>query len=678
MPIVRCASLDDGSTRQGLNKTWIKQGRECVGTERINLPKQHIPTRRLAGELLCALILTAAISACTPGRSETQPMMAEAGPSIDAMIQAERKKLRVDHPGRQLYIEHCADCHAGGANEAPTREAIAMQGSEAIVRSLAFGVMQSQAAHLSPIERRDIAEYLGDPTAESAIDNVQANLCEGSFDPGMTVWERWGADARNHRYAPHSDLDREEIASLELKWAFGFPGAARARSQPAATTTTLFTGSQSGLVYALDRQTGCIRWAFAAQAEVRTSPSLQSGPDGRAERLYFADFDANVYALDVATGEAIWTVSVKDHPAGTSTGSPVLHEGRLFVPMSSLEVVDAYTPEYECCTFRGGVTALDVETGDTLWRIYTVPEPQARGTNSVGARQFGPSGAPVWNPPTIDADRGLLYFGTGENYSSPATEMSDSIIAVSMETGAIAWVTQTIEGDAWNAACGPYGTQVNCPEEDGPDFDFGAPPILVTDSDGRDILLAGQKSGMIYGLDPDDGGRLLWERRKGMGGFNGGIHWGMAVKDDRLYVGIADTPGNRFAVGENRQGMHVKDIRTNETVWSVLEPDLCDEPTHYCRTAVSAPPTVTDTAVFASTLNGIAKAYDIETGETLWSYNTLREFDTVNGISARGGSIDSAGLVAVGDQLITNSGYDKFGQIPGNVLLVFGPRRDAE
>jgi polyvinyl alcohol dehydrogenase (cytochrome) len=310
--------------------------------------------------------------------------------------------------------------------------------------------------------------------------------------------------------------------------------------------------------------------------------------------------------------------------------------------------------------------------------MHTVAEPQERGVNSVGAKRFGPSGAPIWNSPTIDAKRGLLYAGTGENYSSPANDLSDAILAISMETGEIVWATQTIEGDAWNAACGPYGTTVNCPEEDGPDFDFGAPPILTTTAAGRDILLAGQKSGMIYGLDPEDGGKILWDMRKGRGGFNGGVHWGMATHKGQLFIGIADTPGNRFAVGDNRQGMHVKDITTNATVWSVIEPDKCDEPTHHCRTAVSAPPTVTDTAVFASTLNGIVKAYDIESGDTLWSFDTLRDFQTINGVMARGGSIDSAGIVVVGEQVVTNSGYDKFGQIPGNVLLVFGPEEDVK
>jgi polyvinyl alcohol dehydrogenase (cytochrome) len=631
-----------------------------------------------ASRKLTALIIALgalALGACAPD-NVVETSLADDQPSLDDMIRA-AIEADADHPGLALYEANCATCHNGSVVEAPSKDAISLQGSEALVRVMAFGIMKPQAAHLTSIERRHIAEYLGDPTVESAETNALENQCETEYSPGTALWSQWGGDKTNSRYAKHSTLDADEIGSLELKWAFGFPGAARARSQPAVTSTTLFTGSQSGMVYALDRETGCIHWTYSARAEVRTALFVETDEAGMATTLYFADFDANVYSLDLATGEERWVRDVKDHPAGTITGSVVMHEDRLFVPMSSLEVVSAYTPEYECCTFRGGMLALDAKTGKTLWRMYTVPEPQETGTNSVGAKQFGPSGVPIWNSPTVDAKRGLLYAGTGENYSTPATGLSDSILAISMETGELVWKTQTIEGDAWNASCGPRNNRVNCPEEDGPDFDFGAPPILATDENGRDILLAGQKSGMIYAMNAEDEGRIIWERREGMGGFNGGVHWGMALKDDNLFVGIADTPGNRFATGESQQGMHVRNINSNSAVWSVLEPNVCDEFAHKCMTALSAPPTVSDTAVFAGSLNGFVKIYDVNSGAELWSTHTLRAYDTVNGIDAKGGSIDSAGVLAVGDQVITNSGYDKFGQIPGNVLLVYEPRDDG-
>lgn len=493
--------------------------------------------------------------------------------------------------------------------------------------------------------------------------------------PAGDGWNGWGNGVENRRYQPGSvaGLAPGNIGRMEVKWAFGFPGAARARSQPAVTRQAIFTGSQDGRVYALDTRTGCQWWSFPADAEVRTAPTLSFDADGNIDRLYFGDFAANVYALDARSGKLIWKVSVKDHPAGTITGSPTLHGGRLFVPMSSTEVVSAMDAAYACCTFRGGVTALSADDGRRLWRMHTVAAPVRQGRNRRGVQAFGPSGAPVWSVSTVDARRGLLYVGTGENYSSPASGMSDAIVAMELATGRVRWVRQTIAGDAWNASCSGIGDGVNCPKEDGPDFDFGAPPILATLADGRDILLAGQKSGMVFGLDPDDGGRILWQQRAGAGGFNGGIHWGMASDGRTLYVGIADTPGNKGAVGPRRPGLHAFDAATGRPLWSRIEPQTCPRRAFECETALSAPVTLTDGMVFGGAHNGLLTAYSTVDGTPLWRFDTRRAFETVNGVPARGGSIDSAGPVPVGGLLVVNSGYDKFGQIPGNLLLVLGP-----
>ena len=612
--------------------------------------------------ITCMVLLAVmTVSACTSEPVEPDPAVSE-------------ETALAGNPGEELYKQHCAACHDNSETEAPSKAAIQLQGIDAIKASLTTGVMQEQAANLTPIEIRILADYLAAPSSMSALDNAKANMCEGSLNLTKPLWNRWGNSKKNVRFQPtvNSGITADDVPQLKLKWAFGFPGSARARSQPAVTEEAIFTGSQSGLFYALDSRTGCIWWTFEAEAEVRNAPTISTDANGNAKTLYFGDFEANVYAVNAATGELIWKREVKDHPVGTITGSLTLHEGRLYVPMSSMEIVNAYVTDYECCTFRGGVLALDAKTGDNIWRFYTVDEPRKTQLNSEGAQNYGPSGAPVWSTPTVDAKRGLLYVGTGENYSSPANDKSDAIIALELETGAVKWVQQTIEGDAWNGACGRFGSQVNCPKEDGPDFDFGAPPILAKLPNGKDIILAGQKSGMIYGMDPDDGGRIIWEKRAGMGGFNGGVHWGMATDGEVLYVGIADTPGNRFATGPSRQGMHTYDPATGRELWSKFEPNVCDEEEHKCRTALSAPPTITPGVLFAGALNGILRAYDAKDGSILWTRDTLREYETVNGVKARGGSIDSGGPVVAGGLLIVNSGYDKFGQIPGNVMLVYG------
>ena len=574
---------------------------------------------------------------------------------------------------KTIYKTHCALCHDNGATGAPTRAALEKRKPQAIFASLTTGLMREQGKALKPQERKLIANYLGAKT-QTVVDIK----CKGSFAlNGAPSWNRWGNGTDNRRYQPASKggITLANLGTLELKWAFAFPDAARARSQPAVTKDAIFTGSPDGRVYALNAKTGCIWWVFAAESEVRSAPTLGTNAAGRIDRLYFGDFKANVYAVNARTGKLLWKASVKDHPAGTITGSLTLHDGRLYVPMSSTEVISAMNGAYECCTFRGGITALTVDNGKPVWRMYSVAAPNRAGSNPNAVPAFGPSGAPVWSSPTIDAKRGLLYIGTGENYSSPASDMSDSIIAVELATGKIRWSRQTIAGDAWNASCGPIGNTINCPKEDGPDLDFGAPPILITLPTGKDMLLAGQKSGMVYGLDPDADGRIVWQQRAGMGGFNGGVHWGMASDSRTLYVGIADTPGNKGAVGARRPGLHAFDAATGTPLWSRIEPPTCQERAFKCETALSAPVTLTDGIVFAGAHNGLLRAYSSSSGKTLWTFNTRRSFQAINGAKAVGGSIDSAGPVIADGRLIVNSGYDKFGEIPGNVLLVFGPKR---
>jgi polyvinyl alcohol dehydrogenase (cytochrome) len=574
--------------------------------------------------------------------------------------------------GEALFAAHCAACHDAKGGDAPSRTALQARKAEAIVAALTSGLMREQGKSLSVEERRLLANYLGAGKAQLA-----GTDCEGRLAlKGAALWNRWGNGTDNARYQPAANggLSPSDVSRLELAWAFAFPDAARARSQPAVTAEAIFTGSQDGRVYALDLATGCVWWTFDADAEVRSAPTLGSDAAGQIDRIYFGDFNASVYALDARTGELVWKRSVRDHPAGTITGSPTLHGGRLYVPMSSTEVVSAMRGEYECCSFRGGVTALEAATGKPVWRMYTVDPAKQAGTDRKGQRALGPSGVPVWSPPTVDPKRGLLYFGTGENYSSPASALSDSIVAIELATGKLRWWQQTVANDAWNASCSKSGDNANCPREDGPDLDFGAPPILAQLPGGREMIVAGQKSGMIFGLDPDQRGRIVWRRRAGMGGFNGGVHWGMASHGGMLFAGIADTLGGKSPVGPRRPGLHAFDIASGTPLWSRIEPDTCARRSFACETAISAPVTLTDGVVFAGTHNGLVRAYASGDGRLLWSFDTRRSFATVNGIAGTGGSIDSAGPVVAGGRLIVNSGYDKFGEIPGNLLLVFAPR----
>ena len=603
-------------------------------------------------------IMASALAACSSSTTDEVQELPESGKAALA---------------ERLYAENCASCHDSGAGGAPTRAALETRSQAQVLASMNGGIMQAQAAALSPIDRVVLAEYLGKGQSATV---TKGPMCEGRLRfTGVPLWASWGNGPKNTRFqsADKAGLDTSDVGRLELAWAFGFPGAQRARSQPAVTREALFTGSQSGHVYALDPQTGCIWWTYDAGAEVRNAPVIATDAEGRPARLYFGDVDAVVHAIDPRTGTKLWSKSVRDHPDGTITGSIVLHEDTLFVPMSSLEVVSAYDDNYACCTFRGGVMALSAKDGARKWRWYSVDEPKKTGANSAGADIFAPSGAPVWSTPTIDAKRGLLYVGTGENYTSPANENSDAIVALTLDKGRRRWVSQTIAGDAWNASCG-RDPKANCPEEDGPDFDFGAAPILVTLPSGKDMILAGQKSGEVFGMDPDNRGAIVWRQRAGMGGFNGGIHWGMASDGRALWVPIADTPGNRFTVGPPRPGIHAFDTATGKVLWSRIEPPTCDEPGYACQTSLSAPVTAIRGVIFAGAHNGRLLAYSARDGSVLWMTETNRAFDTVNGAESKGGSIDGAGVVVANGMVFVNSGYDKFGEIGGNVLLAFRPK----
>ncbi len=404
--------------------------------------------------------------------------------------------------------------------------------------------------------------------------------------------------------------------------------------------------------------------------------SVHQGEEGNIE-VYFGDFNGNIYALDGETGKPLWVSHVDDHPDVTITGSPHLYGDTLYVPMSSREWATAASASYPCCTFRGGVVAFDRRTGEIRWKNHVVEEePQETGRKTDnGTPILAPSGAPVWNSPSIDEQRGLLYVGTGEAYSSPAHGASDAVVAFDLKTGERRWVHQALAGDAWNMSCN-IEQRANCPREDGPDFDIGAATILHTDREGRDRVLAGQKSGDVFALDPANGGELLWKKSIGRGGFYGGVHWGMAVapRKDVVFAPIADTDINdRFEQrGPRRPGLYALDIQTGEVLWETPTPLSCEEgAAPGCDPGLSAAVTATDGLVFAGALDGTLRAYDSRSGEVVWQYDTARDYESVSGIEGYGGSIESDGPVLIDGNLLINSGYLWGGRLPGNVLLRF-------
>lgn len=575
--------------------------------------------------------------------------------------------------GRTVYEEQCAACHLEPEIKAPSLDAMGLLSPERVLFSLTDGSMAEQGALLSNEERDSVVAYLTQSNDTGVVRGV-TSTCAGQLSDTTTIrWSGWGDDPTNRRYktAQESGLTVSNVSDLEFQWAYAFPDTIRMRAQPAVSEETIYLGGQTGEVSALLLDTGCRWWTFSADAEVRGALSLVD-VDGANERaLVFSDFAANVYRLDAQTGALVWKTNVADHASATITGALTVFENRVIAPLSSTEILNATNPSYECCTFRGGIIALDLTTGEALWRTYAVDEPVRHKQNSVGTQQWGPSGAPAWGSPTIDTKRRQVYFGTGQNYSSPATNTSDAVIAVNLDTGERIWVFQTLEGDAWNAACVNNGP--NCPIEDGPDFDVGAAPVLVETKDGIDVVIAGNKGGMVFALDPDTGS-LIWQRRVGRGGRKGGVHWGLASDGNKVYVGIGDLPDEFDSDFDARPGLHALDVTSGEPVWSVITDPTCEAKSFRCYPSFSGALTVSSGLVVAGGMDGKLHAFSTEDGTELWRFDTERPFKTVNGIPGSGGSIDADGAVIADGRLLINSGYDLYGQLAGNVVLMFAVR----
>lgn len=610
----------------------------------------------------------------------------------EALVMRHADKLPLAWFGGRLYDAHCAGCHENPAMKAPTRQALGNQSREAILVALEFGKMQPMAAHLSQQQRRLIALYLTD-SAEGVYDWLADAACEQPLDSGAIRVGSWGLGPHNRRFVSSADagIDRSNVGTLELAWTLALPRVTDMRSQPALLGDTLYLGDRAGMLYALDRHTGCIHRQREVMAGVRSAITVAEGRNGE-RLLVFADSLATVFALDPDTLETVWQTPAKLFESSVVTGSISHHAGRLYVPVSSYEVAVAGGPGHACCQSHGGVIALDAETGEQLWAWHATPDATLQGHNADGSARYGPSGASVWTTPAIDAARNRLYIGTGQNLSRPASDTSDAIIALDLDSGEAIWRYQATVDDVWNAACQNGGA--NCPSQPGPDFDFGASVIISDAAEGRQMLLAGQKSGVVHALDPDANGALLWQQRVSQGTTNGGVHWGMGLAGERLIVPVAD-PERDIPGYTPAPGLYALDAVTGKVLWAHPVSRDCDFPMEHAPLVglaqvraggglplveqyrcsfyygLSAATTVTPELAFSGALDGHVRAFDIRNGELLWQAATAVPLRGDNGVDGHGGAIDVTGQVVYDGWLYVLSGYSMFGQLPGNVLLAY-------
>lgn len=501
---------------------------------------------------------------------------------------------------------------------------------------------------------------------------------------GSGQWPVWGRDASNNRFqsSAGAGLSEADVPKLRLKWAFNLGDVVDARGQPTVVGGRVYVATPAGKAYALDAKTGCSFWSFTAEGPLHGAIGIgASGGSSSRQIAVFGDQKANAYAVDAITGALLWRVHVDNHVTARITGSPLLAAGLVHVPVSSYEEVMALAPKYECCTFRGSVVALEASTGRRIWQTYTVSD-TARPTmmSKTGVQQHGPSGAAIWSAPTLDARNGVVYVSTGNNYSDPATLTSDAVIAISAKTGALLWSKQLTANDAENVGCDVPGKPM-CPDADGPDADFGQPPILASLPGGRRALVIGQKSGLAYALDPDRQGAVIWQARVAKGGKLGGSQWGSAADGRNVYVAASDlavvpVPDSSplgFHLAPNPTvggGLTALDLASGAVRWKAAPVLVCGQRPR-CSPAQSAAVSVMPGVVFSGSVDGHLRAYSASSGAIIWDFDAIREFETVNGKPARGGSFDVGGVAIASGMVYVSSGYALWGGTPGNVLLAF-------
>jgi polyvinyl alcohol dehydrogenase (cytochrome) len=589
------------------------------------------------------------------------------------MAQAPQAQNATPRPGFRaappIFQQNCGTCHDG--KKAPSITDLQNYSPEQVYEALTTGKMKEQAAQVPDVQKRQIAEFLsGRPmgTDEAGDIKKMSNPC--SSNPPMTdpaagpSWNGWSPGDKNARFqsATAAGLSPAQVPTLKLKWAFGVPKAAEMHSQPTVASGRVFFGSDAGYIYSLDAKTGCVYWAFRADSGTRTAPTVAAIQNQGTTKyaVYFVDVLTRAYALDAQTGKLLWKTRAGAHARAKSTGSATVYGGKVYVPMSAMETTTGAVLTYECCTFRGHVTALDANTGRKLWTTFVIPdEPKERGTNKQGVKLYGPAGGSVWNAPTVDPKRHRIYVGTGNGVAEPTTDGTDSVIAMDMNTGKIVWQHQEVRGDVFINNCRAAGEPGdNCPATLGPDYDFGGSALIMhTLPDGRDVIIAGSKGGVTLALDLDKNGAVVWhtniaERPPSAAGL---IVFGGASDGENVYYGL-NQPGGGVAAVKLSDGSRP---------WTAkIAAAGAGNPA-----ATSAIPGI----VFTGSSDGNLRALSTTDGKVVWQYNTARDYETVNGVTAKGGNMGQAGATVSGGMLFIGSGYGTGNSGFGNVLLAFGP-----
>lgn len=636
----------------------------------------------LAGFLLGAF-LAVSCSAAETGREEAQNEAAAQPPG--------------PHPGEAVYTANCAVCHDNPEqSKAPGKETLTRMSPGMIAYAMVSGKMSQQAAHLTSGQISEVSSYLS-RSAGSSDAWIDAMLCPADrrtpkLDAAPSV-AGFGFDKENSRTLGYAatGLSAASLKDMEVAWVIGWPEMVTMRSQPAVVGTTLFTpvGESKNRMFALDvsGDQPCVQWVYQANRVLRSSGAYGVRSDGR-KVVMVADYGGYVHMIDATTGKPIWETHIGLSASSIGSATPVLIGDTVYAASSQYELTMANSERYECCKSHGGVIALDAMTGAKRWVAHTMEDAKPVRDRGDGQMLWGPSGAPIWTSPAIDVKRNRLYVGTGEATSPPAHANTNAIMAFDLTDGSVKWSHQATPDDIYVGGCSPRGKKhLNCVANEETvyrDVDFGASPIFARSKDGKDLVVAGQKSGTVWAVNPDTGA-VVWRTDLGHGGPMGGVHWGIAADDTHVYAPISNVgrpvPGEpAYDTEAIKVGIYAVNLNDGKIAWSFHTAPDCsgDRKTVMprCETmyGMSGAPTVIGDYVISGGLDGWLYVLEKATGKLAWKYDTARSFDTVNGVAGNGGTIDNASIIGVNGLLIVNSGYGLFGQAPGNVMIAFKPK----
>ena len=535
---------------------------------------------------------------------------------------------------------------------------------------------------------------------------------DGDNDNGQ--WLMGGQNLRNWRYQHDTGINQRTVAKLKLKWTFTTGGDVSAT--PVVADGIVYFPDFAGNFYAVNARTGALVWAqkvstwsgipgdFARTYPVVYGGSVilgnQAGNNAYWNGSQYVGSGAWIMAADAKTGAPQWKTQVEAFAGAIVTGSPVVYQGVIYVGVASAEEFSAAVLGTPCCVSRGSMVALDVKTGAIKWKTYTVPD--------NGGITGGYSGGGIWSStPVVDVKRNSLYVGTGNNYSVPITVEScfaannnnpnctdpadyfDSVVALDLHTGKVKWAKRALYYDAWNVSCAltftpPYytpgpGPGPNCPVPAGPDYDFGTGPNLLSVGEGRhqyDILGIGEKSGIYWALNPDNG-QVVWSTEVGPGSTLGGIEWGSATDGERIYVPISNLFGIPYQMQPsgtwvNSGSWAALDPATGKILWQTATPGACSPSVPNVAQGCMGlgPASLANGVVFAASMDANPAgstmfALDAKTGKILWQFAA--------------GSTVNAGPAVVGNSIYWGSGYahQNIGT-PNTKLFAFSIGRDDE